>query len=203
MTKMKLCGLTRACEIEWVNELMPDYIGFVFARKSTRHVSPEEARALKANLHPGIQAVGVFVNEPVDSVAWLLAEGIIDVAQLHGQEDEAYIAALRARTDKPIFKAFRIESDTDIAHANGSTADCVLLDSGSGGTGTTFDWQLLQGMRRPYFLAGGLQIENCAAAMIGLHPYGVDVSTGIETDGKKDKTKMAAFATIVRKEDTL
>lgn len=203
MTKMKLCGLTRACEIEWVNELMPDYIGFVFARKSTRRVSPEEARALKANLRPGIQAVGVFVNEPVDSVAQLLAEGIIDVAQLHGQEDEAYIAALRARTDKPIFKAFRTESDADIARANASTADCVLLDSGSGGTGTTFNWQLLQGMRRPYFLAGGLQIENCAAAITSLHPYGVDVSTGIETDGKKDKTKMAAFATIVRKEDTL
>lgn len=203
MTKIKLCGLTRECDIEWANALMPDYIGFVFARKSTRYVSPDRAKALKALLHPDIKAVGVFVNAPVEFVAQLLADNIIDVAQLHGQEDEAYIKALRARTDKPVFQAFRMDSADDVARANASSADFVLLDSGSGGTGTAFDWQLLQNIKRPYFLAGGLHIDNCASAVTTLHPYGVDVSTGIETNGKKDKSKMAEFVAMIRKEDTL
>lgn len=199
MTKIKLCGLSRPCDIDAVNRLKPDYIGFVFAKKSKRYVSPEKAAALKAALDPAIRAVGVFVNEPAENVAALLKDGTIDVTQLHGKEDEGYITALRAMTDQPIIKAFRIDTEADVAAANSSSADFVLLDSGNGGTGTVFDWNLLQGIRRPYFLAGGLNPDNAEAAVSALKPYAVDVSSGIETDGLKDETKMTAFTAAVKR----
>ena len=203
MTHIKLCGLTRPEDIAAANAVKPEYIGFVFALKSRRYVSPEQARALKAQLDPEIKAVGVFVNEVPETVAWLLQENIIDLAQLHGQEDADYIARLHRLTDKPILQAFRVENAASLAAAAKSPADFVLLDSGAGGTGTAFDWKLLQGFPRPYFLAGGLDAGNAAAAIARLHPYAVDVSSGIEKDGRKDPAKMAAFAAAVRgQEDT-
>lgn len=201
--KIKLCGLTRSCDIEAVNELQPDYIGFVFAKKSRRYVSPEKAEELKAMLAPGIQAVGVFVNEEPEQIVSLLETGTIDVAQLHGQEGEREIRRLRELTDHPLIQAFRIDTEQDVERANASTADYVLLDSGAGGTGTVFDWDLLQAIRRPYFLAGGLDTENLGTVKAKLNPYGIDVSSGIETDGYKDKEKMTAFVAAARKEDTL
>ena len=201
--KIKLCGLTRPCDIEAVNELQPDYIGFVFAKKSRRYVSPEKAKELKAMLAPGIQAVGVFVNEEPEQIAALLEAGTIDVAQLHGQESETEIRRLRELTDHPLIQAFRIDTEQDVERANASTADYVLLDSGAGGTGTVFDWDLLQAIRRPYFLAGGLDTENLGTVKAKLNPYGVDVSSGIEIGGYKDKEKMTAFVAAARKEDTL
>ena len=201
--KIKLCGLMRPCDIEAVNELQPDYIGFVFAKKSRRYVSPEKAEKLKAMLAPGIQAVGVFVNEEPAQIVSLLEAGTIDVAQLHGQESETEIRRLRELTDHPLIQAFRIDTEQDVERANASTADYVLLDSGAGGTGTVFDWDLLQAIRRPYFLAGGLETENLGTVKAKLNPYGIDVSSGIETDGYKDKEKMTAFVAAARKEDTL
>ena len=201
--KIKLCGLTRPCDIEAVNELQPDYIGFVFAKKSRRYVSPEKAKELKAMLTPGIQAVGVFVNEEPEQIAALFEAGTIDVAQLHGQESETEIRRLRELTNHPLIQAFRIDTEQDVERANASTADYVLLDSGAGGTGTVFDWNLLQAIRRPYFLAGGLDTENLGTVKAKLNPYGVDVSSGIETGGYKDKEKMTAFVAAARKEDTL
>ena len=201
--KIKLCGLMRPCDIEAVNELQPDYIGFVFAKKSRRYVSPEKAEKLKAMLAPGIQAVGVFVNEEPAQIVSLLEAGTIDVAQLHGQEGEREIRRLRELTDHPLIQAFRIDTEQDVERANASTADYVLLDSGAGGTGTVFDWDLLQAIRRPYFLAGGLDTENLGTVKAKLNPYGIDVSSGIETDGYKDKEKMTAFVAAARKEDTL
>ena len=201
--KIKLCGLTRPCDIEAVNELQSDYIGFVFAKKSRRYVSPEKAEELKAMLAPGIQAVGVFVNEEPEQIAALFEAGTIDVAQLHGQESETEIRRLRELTNHPLIQAFRIDTEQDVERANASTADYVLLDSGAGGTGTVFDWNLLRAIRRPYFLAGGLDTENLGTVKAKLNPYGVDVSSGIETDGYKDKEKMTAFVAAARKEDTL
>lgn len=198
MTKIKLCGLTRPCDIEAANELRPEYIGFVFAPKSRRCVTPEQAAALRGLLRADIAAVGVFVSESPEAVAALLRQGIIDVAQLHGAQDEAYIRRLRALTDAPILQAFRVDAERDIAAAQASSADAVLLDSGAGGTGSAFDWRLLCGMRRPYFLAGGLSPENVAQAVEALHPYAVDVSSGIETDRLKDAAKMRAFVRAVR-----
>ncbi|MDO5124174.1 MAG: phosphoribosylanthranilate isomerase [Eubacteriales bacterium] len=202
MTKIKLCGLSRFCDIEAANELMPDYIGFVFAAKSKRYISPQKAAELKCRLESQIKAVGVFVNETPEQIAELLNKGIIDIAQLHGDEDEDYIWHLRELTDKPIIKAFRIETAVDTLKAEQSTADYVLLDSGAG-TGTVFDWNLIKTIKRPYFLAGGLSLHNVENAVKILHPYAVDVSSGIETNGIKDKTKMAAFINAVRKEDRL
>ena len=201
--KIKLCGLTRPCDIEAVNELQPDYVGFVFAKKSRRYVSPEKAEELKAMLAPGIQAVGVFVNEEPEQIVSLLEAGTIDVAQLHGQEGEREIRRLREFTDHLLIQAFRIDTEQDVERANASTADYVLLDSGAGGTGTVFDWDLLQAIRRPYFLAGGLDTENLGTVKAKLNPYGIDVSSGIETDGYKDKEKMTAFVAAARKEDAL
>ncbi len=202
MTKIKLCGLSSPEDILAANELSPDYIGFVFWPKSRRFVNYDTAIELKKLLDPKIQAVGVFVDKEPEAVAELMKRGIIDLAQLHGGEDESYISRLRRLTDKPIIKAFRIRTDSDILSAMNSTADYILLDSGAG-TGSVFDWELLKGINRPYFLAGGLSPDNAALAVRALHPYGVDVSSGIETDGIKDKTKMTAFITAVRMEDTI
>lgn len=199
MTKIKLCGLSRQCDIEWANELKPDYIGFIFWSKSKRNVSPEKAKELKALLSPDIKAVGVFVDEPIENIAKLLSDNIIDLAQLHGSEDEEYIARLRTLSDKPIIKAFLLKSKEDAERAEKSTADHILLDSGMG-TGKGFDRSLLKNISRPYFLAGGLYPENVGIAVDTLSPYAVDVSSGIETDNFKDRNKMAAFVNAVRKE---
>lgn len=198
MTKIKLCGLTRPRDVEAANALKPDYVGFVFAPKSRRYVTPQQAEALRALLAPGIRPVGVFVNETAEGVAELLNGGVIDLAQLHGGEDGAYIRRLRALTERPVVQAFRVASGEDIRRAEESAADGILLDSGAG-SGETFDWTLLERVSRPYFLAGGLGPDNVRQAVERLRPYGVDVSSGIETDGKKDPAKMAAFVAAVRK----
>ncbi len=201
MTRIKLCGLSRPCDIEWANALTPDYIGFVFARKSRRYVSPERARALREGLDPGIRAVGVFVSEAPEAVAALLNEGIIDIAQLHGGEDGEYVKALRRLTDRPLIQAFRVDGPADLPRAMKSAADHILLDNGAGGTGAAFDWSVLKDFERPYFLAGGLGPENVAQAIEALHPFAVDVSSGIETDGAKDAGKMRRFVHAVRERD--
>ncbi len=198
MTRIKLCGLTRPCDIEWANALTPDYIGFVFTRRSRRYVSPERAKALREKLDSGISAVGVFVNEAPEVVSALLKDGVIDIAQLHGGEDEDYIQALRALIDRPLIQAFRIDGVHDLQRARASTADHILLDHGAGGTGSAFDWTILKGFDRPCFLAGGLGPENVAQAVKALRPFAVDVSSGIETDGVKDVMKMTAFVNAVR-----
>ena len=184
------------------NELKPEYVGFVFARKSSRYLAPEQAAELKKLLSPDIRAVGVFVDENPQTVAGLLNDGTIDMAQLHGVESGEYIKKLRQFTDKPLIRAFRIQSAADIADAGNSSADYILLDSGAG-TGSVFDWELVRNIRRPYFLAGGLSPDNVENAVNMLYPFAVDVSSGIETDGVKDKLKMAAFVAAVRKEDRL
>ena len=135
--KIKLCGLSRPEDIEAANRLKPEYIGFVLWDKSKRKVDRDRAKELKKALDPQIQAVGVFVDESIDRIAELLTEGIIDIAQLHGHEDETYIKELKARTDKPIIKAFQVKDQDDIIKAMDSSADMVLLDSGQG-TGNIF-----------------------------------------------------------------
>lgn len=202
MTKIKFCGLTQCGDIEAANCLKPDYIGFVFAKKSRRYISPEKAVELKRILAPGIQVVGVFAEEAPEVVAELLNSGTVDLAQLHGNEDEAYIRTLRNLTARPIIQAFRVDSKENVTAAGKSTADYILLDSGAG-TGKRFDWELLQSFQRPYFLAGGLDCENAGAAVQRLHPFALDVSSGIEAGGAKNKEKMAAFMAAVRKEERI
>ena len=210
MIRIKLCGLTRPEDIIGANELLPDYIGFVFWNKSSRYVDEDKARKLKDMLDHRIRAVGVFVDEDIDVIMHLMREGIIDAVQLHGSEDEDYIRRLREgledgggpdRSDHSegirIIKAFKVRSEEDIRIAAKSGADMVLLDAGRG-DGLAFDWELCAGMTRPYILAGGLDCDNILQAVKMLSPYGVDVSSGIETAGKKDQEKMKDFVSIIR-----
>lgn len=203
MTKIKLCGLSRPRDIEAANELMPDYIGFVFVPSSRRHVTAGQAEKLGRFLDPRIGVVGVFADESPETVASFLNGGVIGIAQLHGGEDGEYIAKLRALTPKPVIRAFRVGTPGDAAEAERSAADYILLDSGSGGTGKALDPGLLRDMKRPYFLAGGLMPGSVGKAVRTLRPYAVDVSSGIETGGLKDPVKMAEFVAAVRKEDVL
>lgn len=196
--KIKICGLTRECDIRYANELLPDYIGFVFFEKSRRFVEPNYAAKLRKGLCGGIRSVGVFVNAPVDDILNCIRIGAIDVVQLHGNEDNEYIKILRSRTDVPIIKAFMLNGRTEIKTVNESAADFVLLDNGCG-EGKTFDWGLAKNITRPYFLAGGLSCENAKEAVGLLKPYAVDVSSGVEEKGFKSYDKMKKFIEICRK----
>lgn len=198
MTRVKICGLKRAEEIAYANELKPEYVGLVFVKGSGRYVSPESAAQLKAGLSRNITAVGVFVNEPPENVLELLESGTIDMAQIHGGEGADYIRTLKRRTGKPLIQAFRIVSAADIAAAAASPADFVLLDHGAGGTGKAFDWSLVPGVKRPFFLAGGLSPENVGEAIARCYPFVVDSSSKLETDGFKDYDKMKRFIDAVR-----
>ena len=193
MTRIKFCGLKTLDDIYYSNEICPEYVGFVFASKSKRYVTPAQAEKLRNALSKKICAVGVFVNEKLLTVAELLNAGIIDAAQLHGNEDDVYIKNLRVLSNKPIIKAFKVHA------AEESLADFILIDAGAG-DGKIFDWGLIRNLRREYFLAGGLTPENVGDAIKLLKPFAVDVSSGIETDGKKDFSKMKAFADAVRKD---
>lgn len=197
MTRIKLCGLRRHCDIEFVNELLPEYVGFVFTEKSKRYVDPLEAADLRTALRSEITPVGVFVDESPEVVAELIKTLAMNLVQLHGNEDEAYIKKLREQADCKIIKAFQIKVRADIEGVNQSSADYVLLDSG-GGSGKCFDWTLLNEIKRPFFLAGGLNSYNVKAAVEKFHPFVVDASSSLETDGFKDKEKMAAFVKAVR-----
>lgn len=199
MTRVKMCGMRRAEDITFANETAPDYIGFIFDSTRKRYVSPEKASELKKMLSRDIISVGVFVNEDKNNIANIAERGIIDMIQLHGCEDEGYISELRQLTDKPIIKAFIVKSAEDTDRAVRSSADYILLDSGCG-SGRTFDRSLIGGISRDYFLAGGLSPENVREAVDELHPFAVDASSSLETEGCKDLDKMKAFMNALRKD---
>jgi phosphoribosylanthranilate isomerase len=209
MTKIKICGLFREQDIDYVNAAAPDYAGFVFA-SSRRQVTPAQAAALRSRLRADITPVGVFVDAPVEQIAALYHAGVIALAQLHGGEDAAYIAALKRLCPAPVIKAVRLDSrnaavsDTSAAaaikkHLAMEQADFLLFDNGEGGTGRAFDWELLTALAitKPYFLAGGVNADNIAAAL-ALAPFAVDVSSGAETGRVKDGEKILALVAKVR-----
>lgn len=198
MTKIKICGLRRAEDIAFANRLMPDYIGFVFAKTSKRYVSLELAAVLRRALTREIAAVGVFVDEPVEQILALLENGVIDAAQLHGAEQADDVLTLKRRTDRKVIQAFRVESRQDVARAIESPADYILFDHGAGGTGESFDWSLIEHLERSFFLAGGLSAENVNEAILRCRPFAVDSSSKLETDGAKDYNKMKAFVEAAR-----
>lgn len=200
MTKIKICGLRRLRDIEAVNAARPDFAGFVVeVPGSRRSVDKRELRELAGRLEEGILSVGVFVNAPPELVAELLEEGTLDLAQLHGQEDEIYMAELRRLTEKPLIQAFSIQTGQDAERALESRADYLLLDQGRGGTGQTFDWSLLPEINRPFFLAGGLGEENLERAIRQVRPWAVDLSSSLETDGQKDPEKIRRAVELVRR----
>lgn len=195
--KIKICGLSREEDIEYANQVMPDYIGFVFWEHSRRYVSHEKAAVLRGLLNPEIQAVGVFVDAPPEEIISLLDEGVIDMAQLHGEETEEDIQYLQAVTGKPIMKAVKVKSRYDVEAWLDSSADYLLFDSGMG-SGVAFDWDLLKDIPREFFLAGGLKPENLKQAVEAVRPYAVDLSSGVETDGVKDRSKMQEAVIMMR-----
>lgn len=201
MTRIKICGLSRPCDVAFVNQARPDWRGFIINfPRSHRSVTPDQALALRRQLAPGIIPVGVTVDQPAEAVAALLRSGVVDVAQLHGKEDERYLASLRAMAPgHPLWKAFTLHTPGDLTAALASGADMILLDSGKG-TGRTFDWSLLRGITRSFLLAGGLTPENIPRAVREVHPWGVDLSSGMETDRRKDRDKILAAVAAARKE---
>lgn len=192
--KIKYCGIKRNEDVDYANETMPDYIGFIFA-PTKRLVTMEQADGFKKRLDSRIQAVGVFVNEAAEKVAKIANKGIIDVIQLHGQEDAEYIAKLKSLLieSKPLIKAIRVQTAQDILDGQELDVDFILLDKYDaeklGGTGEKFDWNLIGNIKKPFFLAGGIDIDSLEDA-VKMKPYGIDVSSGIETDGCKDLAKM-------------
>lgn len=200
MTRIKICGLTRPCDIDFVNEARPDFCGFVLnVPKSPRNISITRLYELRRRLADPITPVGVFVNEPPDRILPLARERILGAIQLHGSESPAYIRVLKQQTSLPVIKAFRVSCPEDLREAEESPADWILLDNGSGGTGQSFDWSLLAGFKRPYILAGGLGPENLAEAIKVLSPWGVDMSSGVEHEGYKDREKILAAVAAVRR----
>ncbi len=205
LPKIKLCGLMREEDIATANEIQPDMVGFIVDYPpSRRSLTTEALRNLSALVDPSIARVGVFVNAEPELICQLLAQGIIDVVQLHGDEDDAYIQQLRKHISAPIMQAFCIRDVQSLDKAQQSSADMVLLDSGKG-NGKTFNWDLIDlidlisHISRPYFLAGGLKLQNIHEAQKRLHPFGLDMSSGLETDGMKDPDKMRSAVAAVRR----
>ena len=197
-TKIKICGLKCPEDIAYVNEAKPDYCGFIIEfPKSSRNVTGDQVRILIAELDKNIIPVGVFVNAAPERVEELLLDGTIRIAQLHGQEDDDYIRRIQKNTGSQVIKAFSVKAAQDIELALKSPADYILLDQGGGGTGQTFDWSLIPEIKRPFFLAGGLGADILETAVRTIHPYAVDLSSSVETDGMKDRDKILKAVQLV------
>ena len=213
MQKIKLCGMMKPCDIEYANRVKPDFVGFIFAN-TRRKISAAQAKQFREALDAEIPAVGVFVNEDISVITSLVQNGCIDLIQLHGEEDADYIRRLREVCDVPVIKAVKVQTVEQIRQAAALPVDYLLLDTYRkgvlGGTGEAFDWELLREAKaaagdtaegelfgKPYFLAGGLHAGNLREAA-ALGSYGLDVSSGIETDGSKDFDKMVEVVKIVR-----
>ena len=199
--KIKICGLRREEDVAFVNLFPVQYAGFVFA-PSKRQISAATAEHLRKRLRQSILAVGVFVNAVPEDIVQLCRKEIIQMIQLHGQEDAAYIQMLRQQVTVPIIKAVRVQSREDILKAQQFDCDGLLLDtyvSGmAGGSGKSFDYRQIPLMKKPFFLAGGLNPENVQTAIRSVHPTAVDVSSGVETNGWKDAEKIRRFVEAVQ-----
>ncbi len=190
MSAIKICGIYRAEDAELINRYKPDYFGMIIDfKRSHRSISKKEAAMLRAAIDKSIPAVGVFVNKELSYIKSFIDDGIIDIAQLHGAEDNSYIRRLKGLICKPVWKAFKIRTRQDVEKAMLSEADLIILDNGYG-TGKTFDWSLIQDIKRPFALAGGINLENIEDALNSLNPYLIDISSGVETDKLKDSDKI-------------
>lgn len=203
MVKIKICGLKTMEDIRMVNRQKPDFAGFVFAG-SKRRITPEQAAEMKKELLPEIRSVGVFVNEDPERIAGLAEGGVLDYIQLHGDEDGEEIRWIKDRTGKPVIKAVRVRSREDILQAEKLPCEYLLLDTYKageyGGSGERFCWEMIPELEKPFFLAGGLNAENIAEALKTCRPWAVDVSSSVETDGRKDEEKVRRFMRAVRLE---
>ena len=197
--KVKICGLRRTEDIDFVNEFKPDFAGFIYVPGRIRNVEPASGKKLKELLDPKIKAVGVFYNEDREKIAEYYDRGLFDMIQLHGQEKPDDVSWLKENTGTEVIKAVSVKNREDIEYWENSDADYLLLDNGNGGTGKTFDWSLIDDIKKPYFLAGGLNEGNISDAL-KLAPYGVDISGGVEKDGFKDRELIKNIIEIVRRQ---
>lgn len=198
-TKIKFCGLRREEDVKYAASLDAGFFGFILSDRFKRYVAPEKVALMKEFVPSSAKTVGVFVDEPANYVIAASNTAKLDMIQLHGNESEAYIAEIKEKTGLPVIKMVKPVSEDDIITARQSIADLILLDSGTGGTGKVFDWSLAEELGRDYILAGGLTPVNVGDAVERLKPFAVDVSSGVETEGIKDFSKMKAFAAEVRK----
>jgi phosphoribosylanthranilate isomerase len=194
--KIKICGLFREQDIEFANEAKPDFTGFVFAEKSKRFVNAKQAENLRKNLAKEITPVGVFVNAKIDDIISLQKNGIIDIIQLHGNEPDEYIKKLKTKCEAKIIQALNLTNNSQLSTLNSQLStlqlcNYTLLDAPTPGSGHAFNWECLQGMdlSKNVFLAGGVNLQNIKEAL-KLNPFAVDVSSGAETDGVKDREKV-------------
>lgn len=201
MAFIKICGLKREADIQYANALLPEYIGFVFA-KSRRRIDAVGALELRKQLDERIKSVGVFVKEEIALIKELCEAGIIDLVQLHGEEDAAYMEALQREISKPLIRAVRVRGTEDILSALEFPCEFLLFDTyaaqEAGGSGKMFDHRMIPDISKPFFMAGGLNSFNVAEVIEAVHPYAVDVSSGVEEKGSKQKDKMEAFVRAVR-----
>ena len=208
--KVKMCGISKVETIPAVVEAKPDYMGLVFA-PSKRQVTVDQAKTLVEELHKQyavrynsetIKTVGVFVNETIENLLKIAEEVKLDVIQLHGDEDESFIQILKEQSNVEVWKAVQVRNAADAEKWIDSSADMLLFDAyhkdERGGTGEVFDWSSLDEFERPFMLAGGIDSTNVARAIRTVRPYGIDISSGIETNGVKDNEKVKAFTNIVR-----
>ena len=198
-TKIKFCGLRREEDVKYAASLGAGFIGFILSERFKRFVKPEDVASFRKFVPASTKTVGVFVDEPEDYVIGCAKTAKLDMIQLHGNEDDGYINDIKEKTGLPVIKMVKPVSESDIIAARHCVADLILLDSGAGGTGKVFDWSLAEKLGRDYILAGGLTPENVGEAVESLKPFAVDVSSGVETEGIKDFSKMKAFAAEVRK----
>lgn len=203
--KIKICGLTREEDVLAVNQWKPDYAGLVFA-PGKRQLTAEKARNLRELLLPEIPSVGVFVNSPMESILSLAEDGTIDLIQLHGDEDNAYLLELKKRLSSPtpIIKAVRVQEAEDMTQAEKLPADFLLFDTYTkglyGGSGRTFDWTMIPAIKKPWFLAGGIGFSNIKDAM-KTKAFCLDLSSSLETEGKKDPEKIKEIIQTLRSEN--
>ncbi len=199
MPKIKICGLFREQDIEFANEAKSDFTGFVFAEKSKRFVTAKQAENLRKNLAKEIIPVGVFVNAKIDDIISLHKNGIIDIIQLHGGETDEYIEELKSKHEAKIIRALNLNKNSQLSTLNSQLCNYTLLDSQTPGSGYTFNWECLRGMdlSENVFLAGGVNLQNIKEAL-KLNPFAVDVSSGAETDGVKDREKILKLVEACR-----
>lgn len=206
MSRIKICGIKSVKDIEYVNLLNPDYIGFVFAR-SSRQVTVEQVLELKRFLNKGIKTVGVFLNEDKEKVLEVAENVGLNIVQLHGTEDLSYIDYLSSYDKFEIWKALGIKSDQDIDEIKKYSQYRIVLDGAKAGQGKRFSWDsieeevLTEDFRKNLILAGGLNFNNVIEGIQRFKPFAVDVSSGVETEGKKDYIKMKEFIERVRQYD--
>ena len=192
MAKLKICGLRRVEDIDYVNEIKPDYIGFILSDGFKRTIDFEMAQMLKSRLSPDIKAVGVFVNEDKEYIDKFIKNNIIDIVQLHGNEEPEYCKGF----DVPVIKYFNPKTFNRI---NEYDTDYFLFDSGTG-TGEKVDWSALKKNKKPFFLAGGINKDNLRRALDEVNPFGIDLSSAVETNGFKDYKKIKEIAEIMKNE---